>query len=423
MRRLKRVPALGDALERTGDLVKVFGGSGRRQAGSGQTSGTQRNPNLRNDLNGASRGYNNRESAERPGRAPAPQKKRGRGWLIALCTIALIVTGVFFYWKITTKPPESSVDDVPGEGDSANVERYYTLLVVGDDQEGGNTDTIMVMRFDTQEMTVNVVSIPRDTTVNTELENKKINAVYHNMGGMDALLDQVERITGFRPNNYMMVDIDVFMEVVDALGGVEFDVPQDMYHEDFSWPDGKGGYKYVFVIDVKKGLQTLNGHDALGVFRFRGYPMGDIDRVAVQHDLMMAIAAKAMSTKNVVTLYNIASSVLDKCDTDLTVGNVQWYIQEFMKMSLDNISFYTAPTDNCMVFDTAYVSLQADAWMEMVNSKLMPYDKTVTKEELPLFVFKDGYIDSRGYRIVQQEDFYCTNGEKANNTNFYKNTN
>ncbi len=396
--------------------MKVFGGSEHRQAGFNQTSGTKRRPDSRADLNGTSRGDKNREPTDKERSIPSPPKKRGRGWLIALCVIALIVTGAILYWKITTRPPES---DAPGEGDSANVERYYTLLVVGDDQEGGNTDTIMVMRFDTQEMAVNVVSIPRDTTVNTELENKKINAVYHNMGGMDALMNQVERITGFRPNNYMMVDINVFMDVVDALGGVEFDVPQDMYHEDFSWPDGKGGYKYEFVIDVKKGLQTLNGHDALGVFRFRDYPMGDIDRVNVQHKLLTAIAAKAMNTKNVVTLYNIASSVLDKCETDLTIGNVQWYIQQFMKMSLDNISFYTAPTDNCMVFNTAYVSLQADAWTEMVNSKLMPYEKTVTKEELPLFVFKDGYIDGRGYRIVEQKSFYCTNGEKPNNTNFY----
>ena len=396
--------------------MKVFGGNGKRQNSSGRHAAPKRSGTDSANINDTSHGYTSGEGARRERRAAPKSQKKGRGWLIALLVLLALAACVFAYWKLTTKPPEQVLPDTPDT--PPNVERYYTMLVVGDDQEGGNTDTIMAVRFDTQEMTVNVVSIPRDTAVNTELENKKINAVYHNLGGMDGLMDQVERIAGFRPNNYMMVDIDVFMEVVDALGGVEFDVPQDMYHEDFSWPDGNGGYKYVFVIDVKKGLQTLNGHDALGVFRFRGYPMGDIDRVSVQHDLMMAIAAKAMNTKNIVTLYNIASSVWDKCETDLSIGNVQWYIQEFMKMSLENISFYTAPTDNCMVQETAYVTLRADEWVEMVNQKLNPFDTPATKEELAIFNFTGGTIDSRGYMIAKPENFFCTNGEEPYNKNF-----
>lgn len=408
--------------------MKLYGGSGKRSSKKNQTNTPQgREPKGNQNDRADTRSYDEGSGAEN-----AKPKKKGRAGKIVLSiflVLLALVVGVFAYWKITTRPPDT-LPEAPDPGAEAeepdepfNVERYYTILIVGDDQEGGNTDTIMAMRFDTQELTANVVSIPRDTALNIALENKKINAVYHNMGGMDALLDEVDRIAGFRPNNYIMVDMEVFIDVVDALGGVDFDVPVDMKHDEWQ-PDGKGGIKYEFHIDLRPGMQPLTGYEALGVFRFRmnndgtGYAMGDIDRLATQHDLMMAIAGKAMSTKNPITLFNIAKSVLDKCDTDLTLPNVQWYIQEFMKMSLENISFQTAPTDNCMVFGASYVTLQADAWVEMVNSKLMPYEKTVTKEDLAIFNFSDGYIDNRGYRIVKQEDFFCTNGEEPYNKNF-----
>jgi LCP family protein required for cell wall assembly len=345
--------------------------------------------------------------------------------LIALLVLLALAACVIAYWKLTTKPPEQVVPDTPVEPDG-NVERYYTLMVVGDDQEGGNTDTIMVMRFDTQEMTANVVSIPRDTAINTTIENKKINAVYHNStGGVQSLLDEVERIAGFRPNNYIVVDMAVFIEVVDALGGVDFDVPIDMDYDDWSDHDKDGVFEYEFHIKVEKGQQTLSGYDALGVFRFRqnnngtGYAMGDIQRLSVQHDLLMAIAAKAMNTKNVLTLGNIATSVLDKCETDLSLGNVQWYIQEFMKMSLENISFHTAPTTGCEVFGSAYVTLNTDEWLELVNTALNPYDVEIRKEDCAILSRNGGTIDHRGYLVAEPKDFYCTNGEEVH-SNFLK---
>ena len=69
----------------------------------------------------------------------------------------------------------------------------------------------------------------------------------------------------------------------------------------------------------------------------------------MQHELLMAIAGKAMSTKNVLTLMNIAKAVIDQCETDLTLGNIQWYIEEFLKMSMDNIEFFTMPTSGAWI--------------------------------------------------------------------------
>ncbi|MEA4896260.1 MAG: LCP family protein [Oscillospiraceae bacterium] len=406
--------------------MKLFGGNGRRSGGTVRPVRAQIIEMPDNELFGDSRGHNSRDAAPPPKNGRPPRKK-GRGAIIALLVIVLLAFCAFAYWKITTKPPEQNEPVEPETNNSdVAVERYYTLLVVGDDQEGGNTDTIMVLRFDTQEMKVNVVSIPRDTMVNSTLDNKKINAVYHNLDGMNSLLDEVQSVAGFRPNNYIMVDTDVFVDVVDALGGVDFNVPISMDYDDWSYPDGNGGYKYEFHIHVAEGQQTLSGYDALGVFRFRqnnngtGYAMGDIQRLEVQHQLLMSIAQKAMDTRNVVTLYNIASSVMDKCETDLSMGNIQWYIKEFMNMSLENISFFTAPTTGCEVYKTSYVTINANDWIDMVNTVLNPFDTTIQVENCEILNQTGGTIDGRGYLVAEPRDFYCTNGA-AVNTNFYDN--
>lgn len=375
-------------------------------------SGSGHNSNKRTD-------NKHTRQAPRGGAEPKKSKKAGKVVLIVLLVIVVIALAVVIYWKLTTKapdikPPENS--DNPGAEDDPTYteERYYTLMVVGDDQEGGNTDTMMVVRLDTVENTVNVVSIPRDTTINSTLENKKINAVYHNLGGMDALLDEVEGITGFRPNNYIMVDTNVFVEVVDALGGVEFDVPIDMDYDDWSDKDNDGVVDYEFHIHVKKGLQTLSGYDALGVFRYRStYTMGDIQRLDVQHDLLMAIAQKAMSTRNVSTLWSIASAVLDKCDTDLQTGNIQWYIAKFLGLTMDDIAFYTAPTSGCMVYYTSYVTLNTDEWITMVNETINPFGEEIKAEDCAIMSYTGGEINSKGHMVAKEENFFCTNGEEV----------
>lgn len=380
---------------------------------------------------------NNKLGTKQPENGSPPEKKRRtlKGVLIALGVIAILVLAVIIYWNVSTKPPvttEPKESPVPGQTDPGTVpeetedpyteNHYYTVLVVGEAQDGKNTDTIMLARFDTVENKVNVASIPRDTLINVPeggVGEKKINAAYYQSeDGIGNLMDQVERIAGFRPDNYIVVDMDVFIQVVDALGGVEFDVPVDMDYDDWSDNDDDGVFEYEFHVHVKKGLQTLSGYDALGVFRFRDtYSGGDIQRMEVQHDLLMAIAEKCLSTKSVGTLVKIASSVLGNCETDLELSAIQWYIEKFFSMGIADISFFTAPTENCLVRDISYVTLAASDWMDMVNQYLNPYETEIKAEDCAIMNHDGGVIDNRGYRIVEVESFFCTNGEEVY-TNF-----
>ncbi len=395
--------------------MKMFGGSGNKS--SRQNSDGRNRDESRSD-----------KPVKAGGRQPAPKpKKKGQGWLIALLVIALIAVAAVLYWKITTKPPETNKpiegENVEAQTPSSNEDRYYTTLVVGDDQEGGNTDTIMLVRFDTVEMKVNAVSIPRDTLVNSTLGNKKINAIYHNLDGINSLMDAVESITGSRPDNYIMVDTEVFVDVVDAMGGIDFNVPFEMNYDDYADKNEDGAIDYVFTIHVKEGQQTLSGYDALGVFRWRQnnngaghtYANPDIERIDMQHNLLKAIAGKAMSTRNAATLMKIVTAVLDKCQTDLKIGNIQWYVEKFLQMSMDNIEFFTMPTTGAMIKsnrEVAYVMINVDEWLDLVNKNFNSTGKDITREDCSIVYWTNPSDPVKGQYRPSISDLATTDGSK-----------
>ncbi len=417
--------------------MKVFGGNGRRTNNSGNGAEARRAGGTgRNNINDANRGNNNTGSSRRrePTPPPKPKKKRGKGAIIALIIIAAIVAGVFIWWTFTTRAPDKETNQpkpdtvATEETPKAATNRYYTLLVVGIDQVEANTDTIMVVRYDTVENKANIVSIPRDTLVNVPSKYKKINSVYsiaegEGKDGIDALMDAVQGVCGFRPDNYVCIDTKIFVQALDAIGGVYFDVPIDMNYEDYTDNDRDGVYEYVFTINVKKGYQLLNGQNALGVFRFRhnndgsGYPMQDLDRIETQHGLIKAVASQALQLKNLTKLVEIAKMVTENCETDLTSGNMQWYAQEFLKMSMEGISLSTMPTTGSYINNLSYVTINSDEWVKMINENINPLETEMTPEDCNILCQKN---PEPGKYVITPGNYYSTNGGEVY-TNFYKN--
>lgn len=341
------------------------------------------------------------------------KKKAGKVILIILLVLVLIAGIGYAVLEFVIKPPDT---DNKGVTDNTNTHHVdgrkdgvYTFLVAGTDQISNNTDTIMIGRFDTVNHKLNIVSIPRDTLINIQHEVKKANAAYHyaayyknvegssyyNCDPVESMRKElVKSMLGFDVDKYVLVNIDAAAEVVDAIGGVEFDLPVDMNY------DSK---RQDLHIHLNKGLQTLSGDDFVKVMRFRSsYAGGDLQRIEMQQKLLSALADQMLTLGNVPNLTKVAQIVADNMETDMSTENIIYFAKEFLKLSKDDVKFMTLPKlSTGSVFGYSYVFTDIDAWLKMVNESLNPWTTEVTAQNVDIITYKDG-------------NFYSTTGEVNN---------
>ncbi|OLA32231.1 MAG: hypothetical protein BHW33_00685 [Firmicutes bacterium CAG:137_57_8] len=239
-----------------------------------------------------------------------------------LLVVLLLIGGAYLWIRSTMKMPET--DQPIG----ARKEGAATVLLCGTDQEGTRTDTMMLLylnareqaitlvslpHLNAREQAITLVSLPRDTLTHTSSgSDAKLNSAYgRNDGGqegMEALLDYVSDIIGYRPDGYMLITLDAFVDVVNLMGGVEFDVPMDMFYEDPSQD---------LYIDLKEGKQKLDGYEAMGLVRFRkGYADQDLGRVDVQRQFLSACMDQWLTLPNLVKLPQIDGNPARLCRYD-----------------------------------------------------------------------------------------------------------
>lgn len=337
------------------------------------------------------------------------KKKTGKVILIILLVIALLAGGVYVALEYFIDPPEQNEDGVNNNNVNhvdGRKDGVYTFLVAGTDQISNNTDTIMVGSFDTVNGKLNIVSIPRDTLINIQHEVKKANAAYHYANyykdiegssyyGIDPVTSMrkelVKSMLGFDVDKYVLVNLKAAEEVVDAIGGVEFDLPIDMNF------DSKNQDLHIHL---NKGKQTLNGEQFVQVMRFRSsYAGGDLERIEMQHKLLRALADQMLTLGNVPNISKVAQIVADNMQTDMNTENIIYFIKEFLKLDKDDIQFLTLPKLNTgSVFGYSYVFTDIDAWLKMVNDSLNPWTTEVTAQNVDIITYKDG-------------NFYSTTGE------------
>ena len=300
-----------------------------------------------------------------------------------------------------TPTPAPEATPVPTSGRRSGV---YTMLVVGQDVAGMNTDTIMVGVFDTEAGKLNIVSIPRDLLVNVSWSVKKVNSIYGMTGTEEGLVEGISNILGYKVDNYAVVNVYAVEQVIDAIGGVYFDVPMNM-----SWGDPTIGRNY----NIPAGEQWIDGYNALGVLRFRrntdgtGYPTGDIGRVETQQKFAMALAKQMLKLGNIPNLSKIIDIVLDNLKTDLTASNIAFFAQEFLKLDGDDINFYTVPYEPVYIRGGSYVSLQMQPWLDLLNENFNPYYETITEKNLNVLTFSGGsFYATTGVLAGGYDSFY-----------------
>ena len=351
-----------------------------------------------------------------------------RRLLAAFLTLAVLAVGAYAGYRVWAKAPETEqgglndyTTEQPEESgvaaeapDSAASHRdgVYTFLISGIDVVGYHNDTNLVGMFDTVNGKLNIVSLPRDMLVNVNLNIKKINQPYaaaknNNQDATAALLDTVSDILGYEVDMYAFVNIEAAAEIVDAIGGVYFDIPYDM---DWDAPDQDP----PLHIHIKAGPQTLDGENFVNAMRFRmsndgshTYAGGDIQRIEFQHELLMAFAEQALQFGNIANLGEIYSAVMENTETNVSLGNIMFLLEQFLKLDGENISFHTIPTRmHGMINGLNYVMPLIDDWVVMLNEYLNPFDVEITKENLNMISYIDGvWTMTQGYIAGGEESF------------------
>ena len=297
--------------------------------------------------------------------------------LLFLGTVALTVC------FLTIRPPDVSQKVVENNTTETKVETraagVYSILVVGTDKAGLNTDTIMVASLDSKHNRASVMSIPRDTMSNVKRNVKKINAAYADgakdgVGNIENLKQEVSNLMGFPMDNYVVIDLTAFEELIDALGGVTLDVPIKMDYDD--------PYQDLHI-HIEKGLQTLNGKDAIGFVRYRsGYAQGDLGRVKAQQLFIEALAQQVATPATVTKIPQLTDIVLDNMMTDLTYGELVWFVKEAVTIDMSNdlhmfmlpgVAETVKPDGSTQAL--SYYLPYEDEILEIVNEYFNPYSR------------------------------------------------
>ena len=254
---------------------------------------------------------------------------------------------------------------------------FYTILLSGVDDGNGGSDTNILVAVDTVNGYIYGVSIPRDSKAFIDGKAHKINYAY-NKGGMELLADIVSEQLGIPVDYTVCVNLQGFTSLVDAIGGVDFDVPLNMDYDD----PIQG-----LSIHFQKGMQHLSGADALRVVRFRhnndgtGYGSEDLGRMQTQQKFLKAVAKKMFSFENLASNARKYAEIFGQyVDTDLSAWDLAWLGTEALKMGLDSIDFSTLPNE----WKSPYIYLNPDETLTLVNTYLNPYVEDRTAEDLNL---------------------------------------
>lgn len=224
-----------------------------------------------------------------------------------------------------------------------NLDDLY-VLCIGKSQN--MTDTIMVVKYSPKNQKATLLSVPRDSFVgknkNTATAFDKINAKYQI--SPQSTINAVNDLTGLNLKYYVTVDTKALRDLVDAIGGVYFDVPINMDYDDVTQD---------LAIHLKKGYQLLNGEQAEGVVRFRhnnngtsystDYGDNDLGRMKTQRNFISAVINQTMKPSNITKINALTKIATEEVETNMSWDLIKDYIAALMNFNTENLQADALP--------------------------------------------------------------------------------
>ena len=265
----------------------------------------------------------------------------------------------------------------------ANLDPFTVLILgVSEDIETALTDTIMVASYNPKTQKATLLSIPRDTFVGNNKKKAtsydKLNALYQS--SPEKALDAVNEITGLDIKYYIVISNNALVELVDEIGGVEYDVPIDMDYDDSSQD---------LYIHLKAGLQTLNGEQAEGLVRFRhnndgtSYPVeygdNDIGRMRTQREFLKVVLEQTIQLKNITKIGSFIDIFKDNVTTNITDWSlIKDYIPYVVDFNTENLQTASVPgtTGALGAYNLSFFIYDEEETEKLVNELFMTQNGT-----------------------------------------------
>lgn len=356
-----------------------------------------------------------------PNMAPPKKKRRGmngflKGLIIALCLI-IVFGGAFTVWQVKSdlntqlKNPtirsEFCISDQAAQ--TAMDHRVINVLVFGidgreeetEDVAGDRSDTMMICSADLENGGIKITSLMRDTFTWIEDEGyyDKLNSAYF-FGGPAGSLRTVNKNFDTAITDYVTINFESMVYMVDAVGGVEVNIEDE---DELEWVNMYAldvAYKLGTSTDTVPGTgtQLLNGTQALGYCRVRYTGRGDYDRTRRQRDVMEQVIGKVL-TLNPIKQYRLLMQVLPYIETSLSFNQILKYGINVITMKSKSISQMRLPTDDyvgdAMIDDISYVC--PDTLADNISA-------------LYRFIYKIDYTPSDTAQAISDEIQYLSYG-------------
>nr|WP_308758288.1 LCP family protein [uncultured Anaerotignum sp.] len=345
------------------------------------------------------------------------RRRRKRGEIILCVLLVVILAGAFgaakLYASLKLWEGKAEKSDFVASADVSTEakDQLLNIALLGTDGDGFRTDVNIVASLNLTTKEVHLISVPRDTRVvmtddmiaYLEKNGRTIpqaNGVYgqckltevHAYAGegnrSTFTVAMLEEILGIDIDYYVKVDLDAFKDIVDAVGGVEFDVQERLYYSD----PAQGLY-----IDLYPGPQVLDGEKAEMLVRFReGYAQKDLKRIEVQQEFLKAFISQVCSSDKIMSnLDSYIKIFMEKVESDMPVATALKYAGYIKEIDPAAITTDTIPGEG-----GAYFDMDEEGTKELVDYRI--YGK-----EPPAYMTDDG-TETDG--LTDEETTNQTNG-------------
>ena len=321
------------------------------------------------------------------------KKKKMKLWkkILIVIILILLIAGGWFVYKTQKNGGGISGMLATVVGHDENTKKSLgefkvLLLGISTDQTGVDlTDTIIVASYNPNTQKATLLSIPRDTytgkTPSKATAYEKINSLYNRKHRPDETLEAVNKITGLGIEYYAVIKTEALIELVDAIGGVTFNVPMDMYYNDKTQD---------LHINLKKGEQLLDGDKAEQLVRFRhnddgtSYPEeygdNDIGRMRTQREFIMATIKQTAKPENIFKLGQILEIAEKNIITNIDFDVAKDYIPYIVEFNTENMLTETLPGENKYVTATStWMFFYDEEETESLIQELF-YDRDIQEE-------------------------------------------